>query len=460
MSMMFKARQIFNMRHILVFVCILCLYSCASMKQNKKEIKIKIYPSVKNDGLLGSTKLLLTEMVLSDSLMIEVVARNEIDTFISAIYSHDPESYYYHLFETDKINLEVFNNIKRNLPILNSFKESNKYDAETIFLVGRKKNNDCVVIVDNNNNNKLIDDSVYVFKDWFNENDSIGKNYHPYVLINNLFASLGEKRTPFQKGFKFQPLKRDSKENSTAQQIGLSLTFSDYFTGKFKFRGVQYKIAARNLAPKLRFDEKNTMFAIAEKKKPFTFQQKKDISDLHHLGSVVNLKRGAIQIEEIKDNGDSLVLKIVPKNKRENYIKDFDFKNVLTQEIINFKSLLGTNDYLVIDFWGSWCAPCIASFPELKELYKNLENKRISFLGVIYDKTDKLHLVIELLEKNNISWNQLFISQDESNTLVDKYKVLSYPTYFIVNKKGEIVYRDFGLSGFQRIKEYIKNKNP
>jgi thioredoxin-related protein len=89
-------------------------------------------------------------------------------------------------------------------------------------------------------------------------------------------------------------------------------------------------------------------------------------------------------------------------------------------------------------------------------LHSRLDDKGIAFLGVIYDDVKNSDLIKSLLKNNNINWQQVFISQNETNTFVDKYRVTSYPTYFIVDKSGKIVYRDFGLPGFQRVKQYIQ----
>ncbi|MFD2826668.1 TlpA family protein disulfide reductase [Leeuwenhoekiella polynyae] len=90
--------------------------------------------------------------------------------------------------------------------------------------------------------------------------------------------------------------------------------------------------------------------------------------------------------------------------------------------------------YLFFEFWGTWCGPCVIEMPELKSLYEKLDKNKIEFLGIANDSPESLE---KYLLKAQIPWKQILSSTE--NNLVKKYGVLSFPTNYLINDKGEIV---------------------
>lgn len=50
---------------------------------------------------------------------------------------------------------------------------------------------------------------------------------------------------------------------------------------------------------------------------------------------------------------------------------------------------VGKSEYTLIDFWASWCGPCIASFPHLKNLYSSYDRDKIEIIGISIDTDNK-----------------------------------------------------------------------
>ncbi|TRW27377.1 AhpC/TSA family protein [Flavobacterium zepuense] len=117
-----------------------------------------------------------------------------------------------------------------------------------------------------------------------------------------------------------------------------------------------------------------------------------------------------------------------------NQIKDFvllgpDGKNVST------KSLRGK--YVLIDFWASWCGPCVAEFPNIKELYGKYKNENFEILSVSIDKSSKAWL--NALEKHQLPWLQV---RDEKNSEAYNFAVSAVPVKILIDPKGKIIMRD------------------
>jgi thiol-disulfide isomerase/thioredoxin len=226
--------------------------------------------------------------------------------------------------------------------------------------------------------------------------------------------------------------------------------------GKFRIKGKKYKIAVRNLSPKYVYDTRNTIIAVSGKREPFAFQVKRDISSLYHPGDTVDLRNAAIELSGISANGREMNLKVVQKKNEQEFFRETVFEEFITKDTLSFQALLQGNEYIIADFWGSWCQPCISSFPDIKELNRQLAGKGVGFVGFIYDDTTNTGKISSLINRFDITWPQLFIPSDRENTIVEKNRVLSFPTYFLINSKGRIVYRDSGKDGLERLKQKLK----
>ena len=96
---------------------------------------------------------------------------------------------------------------------------------------------------------------------------------------------------------------------------------------------------------------------------------------------------------------------------------------------------------VVLDFWATWCAPCIASFPAMQKVidkYKTDPDVKFLFVDTWEKGDNKKKKVSDFVSTKKLSFHVLL---DDENTVVADYKVTGIPTKFVIDKNGVIRFR-------------------
>ena len=110
--------------------------------------------------------------------------------------------------------------------------------------------------------------------------------------------------------------------------------------------------------------------------------------------------------------------------------------NDSTGNPIALSSLIGEN-YLLIDFWASWCGPCRRENPNIVAVYNDYNSKGFDIIGVSLD-TDKNNW-IKAIEKDSLTWSHVSDLQGWNSAAGKLYAVNAIPHSVILNENGTIV---------------------
>jgi thiol-disulfide isomerase/thioredoxin len=116
-------------------------------------------------------------------------------------------------------------------------------------------------------------------------------------------------------------------------------------------------------------------------------------------------------------------------------------------KVVDIAALKGK--VVLIDFWGSWCAPCRATHPHLKELYAQYKTKGFEIIGVGTEHGDQGaqdKAWREAIRKDGITWLQVLNQSDPSTDIAKMYGVVAYPTKILVDRNGVVKGRFLGDS--------------
>lgn len=138
--------------------------------------------------------------------------------------------------------------------------------------------------------------------------------------------------------------------------------------------------------------------------------------------------------------------------KPETVAPDFKILNNDNAKDVSLSQFRG--QFVVVEFWASWCPDCRKDIPEVKKLVENYGNKGVKFIGVSFD-TDKTAWK-SCIEKNGMDWlHSSELKKWKAGTQIDKdYKVNWIPTYYLICPEGKVI---LGTVQHQKIAAKLAN---
>lgn len=155
-----------------------------------------------------------------------------------------------------------------------------------------------------------------------------------------------------------------------------------------------------------------------------------------------------------KQKNNPVVSETKAENSETNKLTDFTMKDP-TGKDISVLSEVKKNKITIIDFWASWCGPCIAMMPELVQLYDEEKDKGLGIVGVSLDNDEANWK--EAISTLNLKWTHVSDLKGWENEAARMYGVNAIPFTMVVAQDGTIL--STGLRGGELItfvKDYLK----
>jgi thiol-disulfide isomerase/thioredoxin len=297
------------------------------------------------------------------------------------------------------------------------------------------------IIIDANNNGNLSDENIYTFEK--QQEKWIGK---PAIeIITNPLNP---------KHFRTITL-LNSGDNSSYKQIednAFVVKHCDYWEGKAEVNKntIQFYVrpwssgdywsdsdfeAVAAVAPVKDLDNKNTIHFVAHKNDCFRY-----------LDTIYRYKF-------VSENIDTLYIEVTSDKFIKGEVGDnltYNKKSIKEKEVV----IPNHKNYVLLDFWGTWCGPCVENLDKIEEIYEVYHPKGLEVIGIVTDKSSST--VTDFLDKRPLGWEQVYdkdFTSKMKNSLSQDCKIIAYPTLMLLSPDGEIIYKSVSANPADDIKQ-------
>ena len=313
------------------------------------------------------------------------------------------------------------------------FGKNNSINNTIFLIIGDKNEKEKICIVDANNNHDFSDDYQYIIKKNLNHRDtniaepiSFNYNYHNQILQRAIYL-----RPNFYPGsLRFS--------NPLEQKYFVTFSLAEYKTGDFRFNNQEYSIAAVMATPRAIYDTE-TVFSVVKAKNTFPSNLR---LDYYRSNQRIFIENSIFKISRISPRGDSVYINCeVYDNSKKIGFKIGDYAPNIISKTLEGK-IFNLNDYTdkfkLIDFWGTWCVPCIKLIPSIRRIHTKYKNLLVVSIAC-EDKESQI--AISMIKKYKMNWINLYEPFKGKQSIIKAFEVYKFPTTFLIDLNGVILFR-------------------
>lgn len=94
---------------------------------------------------------------------------------------------------------------------------------------------------------------------------------------------------------------------------------------------------------------------------------------------------------------------------------------------------------VLVDFWATWCGPCIAELPNVKSVYAKYHDQGFEIVGISLDRATDRQKLLDFVAKEEMPWPQHYDGKYWQNEYAVKYGIRGIPAMFLIDQNGRIV---------------------
>lgn len=345
------------------------------------------------------------------------------------------------------------------------------FNHTIVALVGITRSQKKVVVVDQNNNHDFRDDRVLFYPIPTEIPRDKGRYLTPISTYKYRLPTVSVRTEVIDKGsihsvswlVRPNPYNRvELYTDTTLADVHLDYQSCTHFEGEIYLKGKKCRFAVTNNNVSPVFPVEHVEIKVATSNEIFTMDD--DVKPAYHIGQSFFLGNQAYEFINISYLGDTLYLAnkgFFAKeigNRPNQFSPNFNLID-LNGASIGLSDLKG--NYTILDFWGSWCAPCIELLPDLVLFSKRYSShKNVRLISIAKEYSLQLNVLKKLIKKNHMTWSQVAETPSTKlfNRIVDVFQVTTFPTTILISPEGQILYRGSGKRSLEQLNTILDKK--
>ncbi len=348
------------------------------------------------------------------------------DTLQNLSISTNPlnwEQFVFQSFNSEKIDSSFFGSLLESWEM--DITKLCPKEIKTFFsiAIGQNSNEEWVYVLDQNNNLDFSDDKL-----------------NTLITIKKPFGLKDEEIQKESISFKYEVF---NEKQQILKDSTWVFVFKDYSGNNSfflcEYRAANIKIGEENYTLKIKSPSHSLDYS--KYSELGVSQVEGNIPKKHivKIGEYLILNDGYYKADKITTNGDKIFLSRdldAEKNGGTQLgMKAIDFKaQTLDGEKIKLSNYKGK--YVLLDFWGTWCKPCVGEIETLEKINSMFSHEDLAIIGIANDSKQKLS---EFLEERPLPWVQIPQYKPDNDSILNTYHVSSFPTTFLLDKSGKII---------------------
>lgn len=327
-------------------------------------------------------------------------------------------------------------------------------NSHNLNIISGFRGNKQIIIADLNNNKDFSDDSILSFPK--NKDESI-KNIDSVVEFKyNLNDSVS---TNFSK--RYIRIFPDSNsiyakflKDSLNKSLATSFELMDFMKGQLRIDTLDYDVAIQG------FVKNRTLILVKPINISLSDQDKVFNENFYFsVGDTLILEDNFYKIDSLSDNFRKLYFSLIKNidvyhgRRLGVKMKNYNLTS-LTKDTTTIKEFSKGKKFILLDFWGTWCVPCLELLPNLKKFHQ--ENDNVSIISIALDES--IDVVKDYSEKEAMYWNHAYVDRNNRKGIITDLRVESYPTFILLNDKLKILYKGAGETALENIEKILRSK--
>lgn len=355
----------------------------------------------------------------------------------------------YQDYQLGKISLEEYNDFQKSVgwhpDTLNLSKEPLKTNIALI--VGKDSSGYYKLILDANNNHDFSDDSVQHLLQMNSQDELFDRNSNTTAFSRtttvNYERLVNNKKTMVSAPVLIAYIKEDNL---------LWYSFPQYLTGNFNelnlaIRSGPFTSLSYERSDILVFDDSLRNSDVIATDGLINKNEYLEIKGEIYKNLGANLNKNVLLLEKMKLPKKDIYSTQVGYKAFPYVGNDFIAGIPITSDSLKGK-------YVFLDFWATFCGPCIAEFPNLKSLYEKTSRKNLEIVGIVCESLPEM--VKNIINKYAVNWPQILSTDDDS--IKKAFGVYGYPKSFLINPEGIVIAKDLRGKELERIFMKLMNK--